>query len=196
LGAGTASVKRGTARVHSKMENFGPGGIWSGISLIGSPVAMAIVCALLAVLLLRSGNRRVAIACVLIASLGGLLNSGIKALVHRPRPPGAERYLYGHSWSFPSGHAMGSLIGYGMLSYCALTYLPASTTVRRTIVAVCAAIVVAVGVSRIELGVHYRGDVVGGWLIGAVWLASGIALLRRIESQSSAATSAPITPVQ
>lgn len=192
------SVKRGharsaptdTARVHSSMDISVPGGIWSVISLIGSPVAMAIVCALVAVMLLRAGNRRAAIACVLIASLGGLLNTGIKELVHRPRPPGAERYLSGHSWSFPSGHAMGSLIGYGMLSYCVITYLPASTAVRRAIVAVCALTVVAVGVSRIALGVHYRGDVVGGWLIGAVWLASGIALLRRSESQAATVTPA------
>ena len=192
------SVKRGhargaptdTARVHSSMDISVPGGIWSVISLVGSPVAMAIVCALVAVMLLRAGNRRAAIACVLIASLGGLLNTGIKELVHRPRPPGAERYLSGHSWSFPSGHAMGSLIGYGMLSYCVITYLPASTAVRRAIVAVCALTVVAVGVSRIALGVHYRGDVVGGWLIGAVWLASGIALLRRSESQAATVTPA------
>ena len=192
------SVKRGhargaptdTARVHSSMDISVPGGIWSVISLVGSPVAMAIVCALVAVMLLRAGNRRAAIACVLIASLGGLLNTGIKELVHRPRPPGAERYLSGHSWSFPSGHAMGSLIGYGMLSYCVITYLPASTAVRRAIVAVCALTVVAVGVSRIALGVHYRGDVVGGWLIGAAWLASGIALLRRSESQAATVTPA------
>ncbi len=176
------------------MEIFGPGGIWSGISLIGSPVAMAIVCALLALALLRAGRQRAAIVCVLTAALGGLLNTGIKELVHRPRPPGAEKFLHGHNWSFPSGHAMGSLIGYGMLSYCALAYLPVSLAARRTIVAVCAVIVVAVGVGRVALGVHYRGDVFGGWIIGAVWLAGGILLLRRVESRSPAAVAMPVTP--
>jgi membrane-associated phospholipid phosphatase len=167
-------------------EIFGPGGIWSGISLIGSPVAMAILCVILTVVMIRAGHQRAAVACVVIASVGGLLNTGIKELVHRPRPPGAERFLFGQSWSFPSGHAMGSVIGYGMLTYCALTYFPVNTLARRVIPAVCALIVIAVGFSRVTLGVHYRGDVLGGWVIGAVWLAIGIALLRRVESQSLA----------
>ena len=168
--------------------------LWTAISLVGSPVAMAVLCVLLVLALLRFGNVHAASACVLIAGLGGLLNTFLKAFVHRPRPPGADRFLYGHSWSFPSGHAMGSLIGYGMLAYCALTYTSLNSVAKRAIVAACALLVLAVGYSRVALGVHYRGDVIGGWIIGAVWLAAGIALLRSVESRRPSTAGAGVTP--
>ena len=41
----------------------------------------------------------------------------LKLVIRRPRPPGAAALLQHFSWSFPSGHAMASLIGYGMLAY-------------------------------------------------------------------------------
>ena len=89
---------------------------------------------------------------------------------------------------------MGSLIGYGMLAYCAVTYTSLSSTVRRVVVTACALLTTAIGLSRIALGVHYGGDVVGGWIIGAVWLAAGIALLRRAELRAANASTATITP--
>lgn len=167
---------------------------WLAISLVGSPVAMAILCLVLVIALLRFGERRAALASAIIASVGGLLNTALKDLVHRPRPPGAERFLVGHSWSFPSGHAMGSLIGYGMLAYCAVTYTSLSSTVRRVVVTTCVLLTIAIGLSRVALGVHYQGDVFGGWIIGAVWLAAGIALLRRAELRAAIASASTITP--
>ena len=170
--------------------------LWTAISLVGSPVAMAVLCTVLVLALIHRGNVRAASACVLIAGLGGLLNMWLKALVHRPRPPGADRFLHGHSWSFPSGHAMGSLIGYGTLAYCALTYTSLNSIAKRSIVIACALLVLAVGYSRVALGVHYRGDVLGGWIIGAAWLAAGIAVLRRVESRRPNAATAGVTPEQ
>ena len=170
--------------------------LWLAVSLVGSPVAMAILCLVLVIALLRIGKRRAALASAIIASVGGLLNTALKYLVHRPRPPGAERFLFGHSWSFPSGHAMGSLIGYGMLAYCAVTYASLSSTVRRIVVTACALLTTAIGFSRVALGVHYPGDVFGGWIIGAAWLAAGIALLRRLELRAANASAHSITPEQ
>ena len=168
--------------------------VWLAVSLVGSPVAMAILCVVLVIALVRIGKRRAALASAIIASVGGLLNVALKDLVHRPRPPGAERFLVGHSWSFPSGHAMGSLIGYGMLAYCAVTYTSLSSTVRRVVVTTCVLLTIAIGLSRVALGVHYQGDVFGGWIIGAVWLAAGIALLRRAELRAAIASASTITP--
>lgn len=159
---------------------------WSAISLIGSPVAMTALCVVLSTLLLWNRERRAATAAILIAGIGGLLNTALKDFVHRPRPPGAEKFLHGHSWSFPSGHAMGATIGFGMLAYCAVTYFPMSVVAQRLIIALCVLLAIAVGVSRVALGVHYRGDVIGGWLIGAAWLMIGITTLRRFERQHAA----------
>jgi membrane-associated phospholipid phosphatase len=80
-------------------------------------------------------------------------------------------YLTGHSYSFPSGHAMGSIIGIGMLLYVLGLYWHPSRLVRiASIVAACI-FVGLVGVSRVYLGVHYPSDVMGGWAAGAAWMA-------------------------
>ena len=46
-----------------------------------------------------------------------MLDWMLKQIIQRPRPPGALVFLHGESFSFPSGHAMGSVLGYGMLAY-------------------------------------------------------------------------------
>ena len=155
---------------------------WSAVSLLGSPLAMTVTCITLAITLAARGKRSASAATLLLQGGGGLLNMAIKTVVRRPRPPGSELLLHGFSWSFPSGHAMGSLIGYGMLCYCVTRYWTPSQAVRRSVVALSSLLVLAVGVSRVALGVHYRGDVLGGYLIGAAWRTSGINVLRRIEA--------------
>ena len=75
----------------------------------------------------------------------------LKALFQRVRPEFASSWLAEPGWSVPSGHAMGSLVAYGMLAYV----LIAAWRVRfpRTIVAVSAAFVLAIGFSQLYLGV-------------------------------------------
>src|SRR6266478_381658 len=117
----------------------------------------------------------------LLAFVGGfLLNNVLKSAIRRPRPlPGAGLY---HSWSFPSGHAMVSLIAYGMLAYLLIVL---GTRNRRTqigIVAWVALLVLAIGFSRLYLGAHYFSDVVGGYAAGMLWLSaciSGLEVARR-----------------
>jgi membrane-associated phospholipid phosphatase len=158
---------------------------WTSVSLIGAPGTMTAVClALIAALLLR-GRWRGAIASLLIASGGGVLNVWLKNFFQRPRPSGAELLLRGHSWSFPSGHAMGAMIGYGLLGYCVVTYWPVPSRARPAIAVCVMSVILAIGVSRAELGVHYPGDVIGGWVIGALWLSAGVELLQRSETHSA-----------
>ena len=91
--------------------------------------------------------------------------------VHRTRPVYGAEYLNGNSYSFPSGHAMAAIIGYGMLSY-ALTHTVVTGRAPRALTyAVAAAVVLAVGVSRVYLGIHYPSDVLGGYAAGLAWLA-------------------------
>lgn len=166
---------------------------WSAVSLLGSPLTMTVLCLTLAGSLATRGRRTAAVAALLTQGGGGLLNMTLKELVKRPRPPGSERLLHNFSWSFPSGHAMGSLIGYGMLCFCVARYWSLSGVARRTLFTLATVTVLAIGISRIQLGVHYPGDVAGGYLIGASWLAAAIALLRRTEAHqvSSPAALAP-----
>jgi membrane-associated phospholipid phosphatase len=103
----------------------------------------------------------------------GLLDHGLKIAIHRPRPTYFPALIpHPGSWSFPSGHAMGSVVGYGMLAYVLLLVGRGSRPTRATIVAAAVVLVIAIGVSRLYLGVHYFSDVVGGYAAGLVWLSA------------------------
>ena len=154
------------------------------VSELGSPLVM-IPLALGVAVLLTIRRQRLVLEGWIIAFVGGsVLNGTLKRLIHRPRPAGAAVLGY-HSWSFPSGHAMGSLIGYGMLAYVLITVVPELRSRRVAIVVSTAALVLAIGLSRLYLGVHYFSDVIGGFGAGVLWLAacvSGIEVARRWQA--------------
>jgi undecaprenyl-diphosphatase len=106
---------------------------------------------------------------LLIAGAGALtLDPVLKALVGRLRPVVAHPVAYGNGDSFPSGHALGSLVCYGALF---LVFLPATRGIwRRVFTVVIGTLIAAIGISRLLLGVHYVSDVLGAWALGITWL--------------------------
>lgn len=102
-------------------------------------------------------------------ALGALvLGPLLKNLVERARPEGAHLVLV-NSWAYPSGHTLTSTAVIGVLTTLAASRL-AARAARLAVVATGVALIVAVGVSRIYLGVHWPTDVLAGWLIGSLWL--------------------------
>jgi undecaprenyl-diphosphatase len=80
----------------------------------------------------------------------------------------AHPIAHGTGNSFPSGHALGSIVCYGALF---LVFLPAARgTWRRVLTAVIVTLIASIGISRLLLGVHYLSDVLGGWALGITWL--------------------------
>ncbi len=113
---------------------------------------------------------------------GGLLQAALKSVIRRPRPPYAAAFLGHYTWSFPSGHAMVALIGYGMLAYVLVVLAIRRRAFQIAVVVGAALLIVAVGLSRLYLGVHYFSDVVGGYAAGVLWLSgtiSGVEVARR-----------------
>jgi undecaprenyl-diphosphatase len=108
-------------------------------------------------------------AYLLVVGGGELvLDPVLKALVGRLRPVVANPIAHGNGNSFPSGHALGSIVCYGALF---LVFLPAARgTWRRVFTAVIVTLIAAIGISRLLLGVHYISDVLGGWTLGITWL--------------------------
>src|SRR5262249_16907143 len=101
-----------------------------------------------------------------------ILATGTKHLVERHRPPTAER-LGMTSFSFPSGHSLGVAANYGVLALV----LARMTTgqKRRLFYLVCGgAVILAVGASRLYLGVPYVSDVIGGWSAGLALACVGL----------------------
>jgi undecaprenyl-diphosphatase len=155
--------------------------IAKGVSLLGSPGFIAVWG--LAVVGLVLVRRQYLLLGGWLAALagGGLLDVALKRVFHRTRPTWDVPLLTARGWSFPSGHAMGSLVAYGMLAYLLVRELHGRRP-RLAVIAGATVLVLLIGLSRIYLGVHYFSDVIGGYAAGVVWLAaciSGLEVARR-----------------
>ena len=112
---------------------------------------------------------------------GSLLNFILKQLFQRPRPDLLKLIEIG-GYSFPSGHSMSSISFYGFLIYLSMKYIKHWS--KYCIIGTLSLLVLAIGISRIYLGVHYASDVLGGFIIGFGWLVLFIRLSRRVEKTS------------
>jgi len=164
--------------------------VFNTISSLGSAVTLTILA--LAVGLVLSARREWILLVGWLAAFagGGLLDVVLKLVIRRPRPPGAAAFLQHFSLSFPSGHAMASLIGYGMLAYVLTLLWIHRRSAQIAVVLAAALLIIAIGFSRLYLGVHYFSDVVGGYAAGVLWLSaciSGVEVARRWRAGPPAA---------
>jgi membrane protein DedA with SNARE-associated domain/membrane-associated phospholipid phosphatase len=121
---------------------------------------------------------------LLVAAAGSTVFTQLgKLAFRRPRP---ELAVYAeHSFSFPSGHATIAVAFYGFLAYLLIRFNP-SWKRSVNICFITILVIIAIGLSRIYLGVHYLSDVWSGYLVGAMWLIIAIAFSewsRRKESR-------------
>jgi membrane-associated phospholipid phosphatase len=159
--------------------------LFLAVTTAGSPVTLGIIGVAVAAGLFLS-RRRALLAAWVAALLGAaLLDWGLKLFFHRPRPEEAWRYLNGESWSFPSGHVVGSVVTYGMLAYLAVR-LVKLVPLRVLSVVVAALVVFEVAFSRLYLGVHFFSDVIGGFAAGIVWLSACIAAAEEMRRREPA----------
>ena len=119
-------------------------------------------------------QRRTEAVFVAVAGIGtGAINSGLKLFFQRARPDADLLYLIGTpgSFSFPSGHAMGSA---GVLaSVVVVLYAVGLPRRLRVPVAMLAsAFALGVAVSRVYFGVHYPSDLLGGQFAAAAWVSA------------------------
>jgi membrane-associated phospholipid phosphatase len=168
--------------VHSRATPVGYS-IAQAISVLGSPVALTTLALGVGALLAARRHWILLTGWVAAFAGGGLLDALLKLVIHRPRPPDAQVFLPHYTWSFPSGHAMVSLIGYGMLAYVLVRLWVHRRSAQALIVVGAALLILAIGVSRLYLGVHYFSDVVAGYAAGMLWLSacvSGLEVARRL----------------
>ncbi len=156
--------------------------VFNTISSLGSAVTLTILA--LAVGCVLAARREWILLAGWLAAFagGGLLDVVLKLVIRRPRPPGAAAFLQHFSWSFPSGHAMASLVGYGMLAYVLTLLWIHRRSAQIAVVLGAALLIIAIGFSRLYLGVHYFSDVAGGYAAGVLWLSaciSGVDVARR-----------------
>jgi undecaprenyl-diphosphatase len=162
-------------------------GIFAAISLLGSPLAITALGVLISIVLVVRRSWLVLIGWVAALAGAGVLDILLKHIIQRPRPPYATAFLYNYSFSFPSGHAMGSLVAYGMLAYLIVLFWTSRWQTRVAVVSVTGLLILAIGVSRLYLGVHYFSDVIAGFAAGVLWLSAcitGIEIVRRERTES------------
>jgi membrane-associated phospholipid phosphatase len=140
------------------------------ISTVLSPAVFELVSVVVGAVLLVRRQPRLAVWLVVTVFGGGLLSTLLKSAVGRQRPLVAHPVAHALSASFPSGHALGVVVGVGALLLVALPSVPRPWRPAAVVLGVLA--VLAVGFSRLGLGVHYLSDVLGGYLLGAGWLAA------------------------
>jgi len=140
------------------------------ISDSGSARAWQVVLAVVVVWLLWRRLPRLALFVVITAAGSSVLNGIVKAAVNRLRPDLVDPVAREQGLSFPSGHAQAAVVGYAVLLLVFLPLLHGAW--RRAAIAVAVIMVSAIGFSRVALGVHYVSDVVGGFVLGAAWVAA------------------------
>lgn len=134
------------------------------ITVLGFEGVVAMVCVVFVALLVvrRRGN---ALFWALALGGAGALNKGAKLLFRRDRPELWMSPAPEHTYSFPSGHAMGS-----MAFVAALAVLAWPTRWRWWAIVLGGLFTLLVGFSRVYLGVHFPSDVVAGWSAALAWV--------------------------
>src|SRR5262245_9479509 len=139
------------------------------VTTFGNTLVLCCIVGAIAVGLMLRGRSRLAAYLVATGTGALIMSPALKLFVGRLRPVVEHTVALAPGNSFPSGHALGSIVCYGAIT---MGFLPAVRGRARTALLAAAAVLVAlIGFSRIALGVHFLSDVIGGWLLGAVWLA-------------------------
>jgi membrane-associated phospholipid phosphatase len=181
------------ATTHSRSATL----FFTVLTIIGTPGVLAVIVLLSAALLARR-NWTWSTYLVATPAIGGVINLELKLYFARARPELAEALRRAHGYSFPSGHAMGSAVTFGALSYIAFRLLHGWRT-RATALAFAATLIVGVSLSRVYLGVHWFSDICAGIAAGLLWVVIATVAyetfrrIRRIRRQGARMMGRPAT---
>ena len=135
---------------------------------LGSVVVLALLTVASAGFLLLQRKRHLAVYLVLAVATGTIGSSLLKWGFSRPRP---DLVAHGHAVytsSFPSGHSMMSAVVFLTLGVLLAT-AQSKRVMQVYVLAIAVLVTVAVGISRVYLGVHWPTDVLAGWAAGSGW---------------------------
>ncbi|OYX66371.1 MAG: hypothetical protein B7Y88_05690 [Sphingomonadales bacterium 32-64-17] len=166
------------------------------ITALGGVTVLALVSVLAIAFLLLRRRWRQAIFTIFATAGGAVMGSLLKDLFARSRPEVVPHLVEVTSLSFPSGHSLNSAIVYLTLAVMIARSFTDRTS-RVFTVAAAVLLVLAIGCTRVLLGVHYPTDVLGGWTLGAAWallmgmIADVLQKQHRIEEPSEGEADAP-----
>ncbi|MBF2720872.1 phosphatase PAP2 family protein [Psychrobacter sp. NG254] len=148
-------------------------------SLGSTPITCLII--LLTAILCAVVRQPYVLVGLLISTIGSTAFTFLsKMAFHRARP--IDILLMEHTYSFPSGHATVSIALYGFFAYIAIRF--STHFVRQVrILSLTILLCLLIGLSRIVLNEHYLSDVMGGFLVGTLWLTIAISMMEWLTAQ-------------
>lgn len=166
------------------MESPGLTSVMKFFTDIGSGVPVVLIAiAIMLFLYFVLKHRQELILFLFVLAGSDVLNVVLKVAFHRERPT-AHRLIAETGFSFPSGHSMGAFSLYGILAFLLWKHIP-SRLGRTLLILLSSALILAIGVSRIYLGVHYPSDVLAGYLASGSWLTASIWVYQKYRERAS-----------
>ena len=162
---------------------------WDLLCTVLGPTVFRLAALVVIVVALARRNVRAAMFLVISVELSGLLTEVAKLAADRERPAGA--LVSAQSTSFPSGHALGVMVG--VLAFLTLILPIARRSLRFWLIVVGAVVVLAIGAARVVLCVHHPSDVLAGWALGYAWFVVCVMLLPPVVP-ITAADEKPVAP--
>ena len=146
------------------------------LARLGSPPVIAGVALVSAVVGIFWRKVRGAAWTMPVAIIGaGVIIQGVKLVIKRPRPSFFAPLLHESGFSFPSGHSLIAMVVYGLLGYFVM-HLVHGFGAKLAVRVLTVLLIIAIGASRVYVGVHYPTDVLAGWVAGVPWLIACLAL--------------------
>jgi undecaprenyl-diphosphatase len=140
------------------------------ITTLGGFPILILVAAVVVTSLLLLHKRDAALFLLMALLTGSALSTMLKRIFDRPRPDLVDHLDRTFTSSFPSAHAMISMLTWLTLAAVAARFIP-RRALRRFMLVGAFALALVIGASRIYLGVHWPTDVLAGWAIGVAWAA-------------------------
>jgi undecaprenyl-diphosphatase len=153
------------------------------VTALGGFTVLTLVTVVGVLAFLFHGRRRHALVLAATVIAAQFSSEALKAVYGRPRPDLVSHGSYVYSGSFPSGHSMLSAATYLTIAMLISSLEPRRTT-KAMVFVVAGVITVAVGFSRVYLGVHWPSDVLGGWCAGAAWASLAWLVLLKIGGRA------------
>jgi undecaprenyl-diphosphatase len=141
-----------------------------GVTQLGSMPILLPLGVVLVWVFYRAGRPRAALLFAITTVGSQAFDQVLKFGFRRPRPEVFFGLAQPSTYSFPSGHSVSSCCFYGVLA-AILTAMTMPRARKILIWAIATLLVLAIGFSRVYLGVHYPTDVLGGYAIAIVWVS-------------------------
>lgn len=139
------------------------------VTTLGDTPVMILLTLVLALYLLYRRKREKGFFAIAVMFSSALFIFLLKELFHRARP--LHGLVFEESFSFPSGHATISVVFFGLLVFFFHTAIP-NRAKRWAFIVASVFLILLIGFSRIYLNVHWVSDVLAGYLLGALILAT------------------------